>query len=41
MLHHCIEGERVGVDGSEVVGVDHHRDPCPGSTPAPSGEGRR
>ena len=22
MLHRCIEGERVGDDGSEVVGVD-------------------
>ena len=27
MLHHCMEGERVGVDGSEVVGVDPHHDP--------------
>jgi hypothetical protein len=38
VLHHYIEGERVGVDGSEVVGVDRRRDPCPGGTPAPPGE---
>ena len=38
MLHHCIEGERVGVDGGEVVGVDRHHDDCPGGVPAPPGE---
>ena len=31
-------GERVGVDGSEVVVVDCRHDPCPGGTLAPSGE---
>ena len=30
MLHRCIEGERVGVDGGEVVGVDRHHDVSPG-----------
>ena len=38
MLHRCIEGEKVGVDGSKIVDVDHHHDPCPGGTPAPPGE---
>ena len=38
MLHHCIEGERVGVDSSKIVDVDHRHDPCPGGTPAPPGE---
>ena len=38
MLHRCIEGERVGVDGSKIVGVDRCHDPSPGGTPAPSGE---
>ena len=36
MLHHCIEGERVGVDGSKIVDVDRRPDRCPGGTPAPS-----
>ena len=34
VLHHCIEGERVGVDGSKIVDVDHRPDRCPGGTPA-------
>ena len=38
MLHRCIEGERVGVDGSNSVDVDRHHDPCPGGTPAPPEE---
>ena len=38
MLHHCIEGERVGDDGGEVVGVDHRHDDGPGGVPAPPGE---
>ena len=38
MLHRCIEGEKVGVDGSKIVGVDRHHDPSPGGTPAPPGE---
>ena len=38
MLHRCIEGERVGVDGGEVVGVDRRHDGCPGGAPAPPGE---
>ena len=38
MLHRCIEGEKVGVDGSKIVGVDRRHDPCPGGTPAPPGE---
>ena len=38
MLHHCIEGEKVGVDGSKVVDVDCRHDPSPGDTPAPPGE---
>ena len=38
MLHHCIEGERVGVDGSKIVDVDRRPDRCPGGTPAPPGE---
>ena len=38
MLHRCIEGERVGDDGGEVVGVDRRHDGCPGGVPAPSGE---
>ena len=41
MLHHCIEGERVGVDGSKIVDVDRHHDPCPGGTPVtPGARGR-
>ena len=35
MLHYCIEGERVGVDGSKIVDVDRRPDRCPGGTPAP------
>ena len=35
MLHCCIEGEKVGVDGSKVVDVDRRPDRCPGGTPAP------
>ena len=38
MLHCCIEGERVGVDGSKIVDVYHHHDPSPGGTLAPPGE---
>ena len=38
MLHHCIEGEKVGVDGGEVVGVDRHHDDCPDGDLAPPGE---
>ena len=38
MLHRCIEGERVGDDGSEVVGVDRRHDGCPGGVPAPPGQ---
>jgi hypothetical protein len=40
-LHRCIEGEKVGVDGSKVVDVDRRHDPCPGGAPAPPGERRR
>ena len=35
MLHCCIEGEIVGVDGSKIVDVDRRPDRCPGGTPAP------
>ena len=38
MLHRCIEGERVAVDGGEVVGVDRCHDDCPGGVPVPPGE---
>ena len=38
MLHHFIEGERVGDDGGEVDGVDRHHDDGHGGIPAPSGE---
>ena len=38
MLHHCIEGEKVGVDGSKIVDVDRRHDPSPGGTLAPQGE---
>ena len=34
MLHRCIEGERVGVDGSKIVDVDRR----PDGTPAPPEE---
>ena len=36
MLHRCIEGKRVGVDGSKIVDVDRCPDCCPGGTPAPT-----
>ena len=35
MLHCCIEGEKVGVDGSKIVDVDRRLDRCPGGTRAP------
>ena len=38
MLHRCIEGERVGDDGGEVVGVDHRHGDGPSGIPAPPGE---
>ena len=38
MLHRCIEGERVGDDGGEVVGVDRRHDNGPGGVPVPPGE---
>jgi hypothetical protein len=38
VLHWCIEGERVGVDGSKIVDVDRRPDPCPDGTPTPPGE---
>ena len=38
MLHRYIEGERVGDDGDEVVGVDRRRNDGPGGVPAPLGE---
>ena len=38
MLHYYIEGERVGDDGGEVVGVDCRCDDGPGGVPAPQGE---
>ena len=38
MLHRCIEGEKVGVDGSKIVDVDRRHDPSPGGTPALPGE---
>jgi len=38
VLHYYIEGEKVGVDGSNVVDVDRHHDPSPGGTPVPPGE---
>ena len=41
MLHHCIEGERVGVDGGEVVGVDRRHVGSPGGAPAPPEERER
>ena len=41
MLNRCIEGERVGDDGSEVVGADRCHDDCPGGVPAPPGERAR
>ena len=41
VLHRCIEGEKVGVDSSKVVDVDHRHDPSPDGVPAPPGEGGR
>ena len=41
MLHRCIEGEKVGVDGSKIVDVDRRHDPCPGGTSVPPGERAR
>ena len=38
MLHRCIERERVGDDGGEVVGVDRRHDDGPDGVPAPPGE---
>ena len=38
MLHHCIEGDKVGVDSSKIVDGDRHHDPCPGGVPVPPGE---
>ena len=38
MLHHYIEGEKVGVNGSKIVGVDRSHDPCPDGVLAPPGE---
>ena len=38
MLHRFIEGERVGVDGGKVVGVDRCHDDGPDGTPALPGE---
>ena len=35
MLHRCIEGEKVGVDGSKIVDVDRRPDRCPGGTLVP------
>ena len=35
MLHRCIEGEKVGVDGSKIVDLDRRPNRCPGGTPAP------
>ena len=34
-LHRCIEEERVGGDGGEVIGVDCSDDDGPGGTPVP------
>ena len=38
MLHRCIEGERVGVDGGKIVDVDRRHDDCPDGVLAPPGE---
>ena len=38
MLHHCIEGEKVGVDGSKVADVDRPHNPSPYGVPVPSGK---
>ena len=39
MLHRCIEGEKVGVDGSKIVDVDRRPDRYPGGTLAPPKRG--
>ena len=41
MLHRCIEGERVGDDGGEVVVVDRRHDDGPNGIPVPPGERER
>ena len=42
MLHHCIEGERVGDDDGEVVGVDYrHNDGPQWHSGATGSEGER
>ena len=38
MLHRCMEEERVGDDGGDVVGVDRRHDYGPGGVLAPPGE---
>ena len=38
MLHRCIEGEIVGDDGGEGVGVDRRHDDGPDGVPASPGE---
>ena len=38
MLHRCIKGEKVGVDGSKIVDVDRRHDPSPGGVPVQPGE---
>ena len=41
MLHRCIEGEKVGVDGSKIVAVDRRPNRCHGGTlAAPDPRGR-
>ena len=35
MLHRCIEGENVGVDGNKILDVVRRLDRFPGGTPAP------
>ena len=41
MLHRCIEGKRVGVDGGEVVGVDRrHNGSLGGALTPPEERGR-
>ena len=39
VLHRCIDGERVSVDSSKIVDVDHCLDPSPDGPLAPPGEG--
>ena len=38
VLHHCIEGERVGDNSSKIVDVDRRHDPSPDGVLAPPGE---